>query len=323
MKLVVLDGFALNPGDLSWDPLYALAAPLIQDRIAESEIVSSATGAEILLTNKTPLRRKTLEALPDLQYIGVLATGYDIVDAEYAATRGIVVTNVPAYGTDSVAQMVFALILELSNRTGVHNDAVCQLKWSRNPDWCFRQTPMVELAGKTLGIVGFGRIGRRVADIARAFGMHVVATGRSRPADLPDGVQWVELDRLFSSADIVSLHCPLQASTRGLINSARIARMKPTALLINTARGALVVEDDLAEALNSGRLGGAGLDVLSTEPPGANNPLLGATNCIVTPHIAWATREARERLLETAITNLRMWMEGNPRNVVNPGALDQ
>jgi glycerate dehydrogenase len=283
---------------------------------------TNTNAAQILLTNKTPLRRATLEALPDLRYIGVLATGYDIIDAEYAATRGIVVTNVPAYGTDSVAQMVFALILELSNRTGVHNDAVCRLEWSRHPDWCFRQTPMMELAGKTLGIVGFGRIGRRVADVARAFGMDVVAAGRSRPADLPDGVQWVDLDQLFSLADVVSLHCPLQASTRGLINSARIARMKSTAFLINTARGGLIVEDDLAAALNSGRLGGAGLDVLSTEPPAPDNPLIGATNCIVTPHIAWATREARERLLETAVTNLRMWMEGNPRNVVNPAALD-
>ena len=247
-ELVVLDGFALNPGDPSWEPLSMLARPVFRDRTPESEIVKHAAGAEILLTNKTPLRG-ALDSLPDVRYIGVLATGYDVIDIEAATARGIVVTNVPAYGTDSVAQMVFALILELSNNAGLHSDLVRRGTWSRNPDWCFWKTPQSELVGKSLGILGYGRIGRRVADIARAFGMPVIVTGRVPATDLANGVQWVSLYDLFATADIVSLHCPLQPSTRGLINSGLIAQMKTGALLINTARGGLIVEDDLVSCL--------------------------------------------------------------------------
>lgn len=318
MKLVVLDGFALNPGDLSWEPLRALADATICDRTAEAEIIERARGAAILLTNKTPLRGATLAALPDLRYIGVLATGYDVVDIEQAARRNIVVTNVPEYGTASVAQMVFALLLELTNRVAEHAEAVRRGAWSTSPDWCFRVAPTVELAGKTMGIVGYGRIGRQVAQLALALGMRVLAVSRQRPHDLPNGVQARSLDEVVAQADVLSLHCPLQPATRGLIDAARLAQMKPSAILINTARGALIVEEDLAAALRSGTIAGAALDVLSTEPPPPAHPLLHAPNCILTPHIAWATREARARLLETAVANLRLWLGGAPRNIVLP-----
>lgn len=321
MKLVVLDGYALNPGDLSWEALRALADCQIFDRTAERDILIRAADAEILLTNKAPLRAETLAALPALRYIGVSATGYDIVDIAQATRQNIVVTNVPSYGTNSVAQMVFALLLELCNNVGLHNDAVRQGLWARNPDWCFWQSHLIELSGKTIGIVGYGRIGKRVAHIAQAFGMQVMATGTRSPADLPSGIHWGCIDEVFASADVVSLHCPLQPSTHGLVNSARIAQMKPTAILINTSRGGLIVEEELAEALNSGRLAGAGLDVLTVEPPRASSPLIGAKNCVITPHIAWATRESRSRLLDTAIANLRSWLEGQPENVVNGASL--
>lgn len=317
-KLVVLDGYALNPGDLSWDALEALADCRIFDRTADEQILARAAGAEILLTNKTPLRAATLAALPALRYIGVLATGYDVVDMEQARRQNIVVTNVPGYGTDSVAQMVFALLLELSNSVGLHNEAVRQGEWSRSPDFCFWKKPLVELSGKTMGIVGYGRIGRSVARIASAFGMAITATGnRQPPVDLPAGVRWGSLDDIVTTADVVTLHCPLQDSTRGLIQSSTIARMKTDAYLINTARGGLIVEQDLADALNSGRLAGAGLDVMTIEPPALDNPLLRAKNCVMTPHIAWATREARTRLLNTAIANVKMWLAEQPQNVVS------
>ncbi len=326
MKLVVLDGYTLNPGDLSWEALQSLAECRIFERTAKQDILTRAKDATILLTNKTPLRSATLASLRDLRYIGVLATGYDIVDIEQAARQNIVVTNVPAYGTNSVAQMVFALLLELCNRVGLHTQAVQQGAWSRSADWCFWQTPLIELSGKTMGIIGYGRIGKKVAQIAQAFGMHAIVTGTRRPVDLPPGIHWGSLDEVFATADVVSLHCPLRASTRGLINSARIAQMKPGAFLINTSRGALIVEEDLAEALHSGRLAGAGVDVLTTEPPIASSPLIGATNCIVTPHIAWATRESRTRLLDTATLELKgmaLWApaqcsESNPFFLSDP-----
>lgn len=317
MKLVVLDGYTLNPGDLSWDPLHTLAECGIFDRTAEHEILARSQDASIVLTNKTPLRSATLASMPALRYIGVLATGYDVVDLEQATRQNIVVTNIPAYGTNSVAQMVFALLLELSNHAGSHGEAVQQGLWSRNPDWCFWQKPLIELAGKTIGIVGYGRIGRRVAEIAQAFGMQAIVTSTHRPADLPPGIAWGSLDEVFATADVVSLHCPLQPSTRGLVNAARIAQMKPGAFLINTSRGGLIVEQDLADALRSGRLGAATLDVLSAEPPPTSNPLIGVNNCLITPHIAWATRESRARLLDTAVSNLKMWLGGHPQNAVN------
>lgn len=318
MKLVVLDGYTLNPGDLSWEPLHALAECRIFDRTAEHDIPDRAQGASILLTNKTPLRGATLESLPALRYIGVLATGYDVVDIEQATRQNITVTNVPAYGTNSVAQMVFALLLELSNHAGQHIEAVRRGAWSQAPDWCFWQTPLIELSGKTLGIVGYGRIGRKVVEIAHALGMTAIVTSSRKPDDLPAGVSWGSLDDVFASADFVSLHCPLLPSTRGLVNAQRIAQMKPGAFLINTSRGGLIVEADLAEALRSGRLAGAALDVLSTEPPAASNPLIEIQNCLITPHIAWATRDSRIRLLGAAISNLKMWIDGRPQNVVNP-----
>src|SRR5215469_179876 len=317
MKLVVLDGYTLNPGDLSWDPLHAIGQCQVFDRTAKDDLLARSQDATILLTNKTPLRRDTLISLPSLKYIGVLATGYDVVDLEQARRQNIAVTNVPGYGTNSVAQMVFALILELCNRTGQHSDAVGMGAWARNPDWCFWRSPLIELHGKTLGIVGYGRIGQRVAQIAHAFGMKVIITSNRRPPHLTPEVRWEALDEVFASSDFVSLHCPLHASTRGMINSARITQMKNGAFLINTSRGALIVEEDLASALNSEKLAGAAVDVLSTEPPPSSNPLLQAKNCIITPHIAWATREARARLMDIAAANLKAWLDSRPQNVVS------
>jgi glycerate dehydrogenase len=316
VKIVVLDGFALNPGDLSWEPLRALGDVEIHDRTAAPDIRTRSDGAAALFTNKTPLRASTLAELPSLRYIGVLATGYDIVDVAAARERGIVVTNIPAYGTDSVAQFAVALLLELCHYVGRHSTDASTGGWSRNPDWSYALTPLVELSGKTMGVIGFGRIGRRVAEIARALGMKVVAHDPALSGEA-DGVPVVPLNQLLVESDVVSLHSPLTPDNRGLINAATIGLMKPSAFLINTARGPLVVDQDLAEALNSRRLAGAGLDVLSTEPPDESNPLLRAKNCIVTPHIAWATREARARLLEVAVENLTAFLRGTPKNVVS------
>src|SRR6185437_3265388 len=289
MKLVVLDGYALNPGDLSWAPLEAMVDCQIFERTEEKDVTERARDAEIVLTNKVPVRSAALAALPMLRYIGVLATGYDMVDIEQATRQNIVVTNVPSYSTNSVAQLVFALLLELYNGVGIHNEAVQHGDWSRSLDFSFQKIPLMELHDKTMGIVGYGRIGRKVAEIALAFGMSVIVTANRRPENLPSGVQWASLDEVFKAADVVSLHCPLHDATRGMINSARISQMKSSAILINTSRGGLIVEEDLADALNSGRLAGAGLDVLSVEPPKNSNPLIGARNCVITPHIAWAT----------------------------------
>jgi glycerate dehydrogenase len=270
------------------------------------------------LTNKTPLNAETLAALPRLRYLGVLATGYNVVDIAAARARGVPVCNVPAYGTASVAQAVFALLLELTNRSGAHSAAVRAGRWSASPDFCFWDGELIELAGRTLGIVGYGEIGRAVGEIARAFGMRVLAYSRSGvPGATSDGAEWVALDTLFRESDVVSLHCPLTPETRELVNTARLASMKPGAFLLNTARGPLVNEADLAAALHAGRIAGAGLDVLSTEPPSADNPLLRAPNCVITPHIAWATRAARARLIHTAVENVRAFLADTPRNVVN------
>lgn len=316
MRLVVLDGYALNPGDLCWDALPCGVECEVFERTPAAELYERAKDAEMLLTNKTPLRRAELELLPRLRYIGVLATGYNVVDVEQAARQKIVVTNVPAYGTESVAQLVFALLLELCHHVGQHSEAVRAGAWTRNPDWSFWQTPLVELQGKTMGIVGYGRIGRRVARLAEAFGMNVMAAGGRAQGEAGSGVRWVTVDEIFAGSDVVSLHCPLNASTQGMVHAGRLARMRSGAFLINTSRGGLVVEEDLAEALNSGRIAGAAVDVLSTEPPPAWNPLLTAKHCIVTPHIAWATREARERLMATALHNVAAWMSGRAENVV-------
>ena len=317
MKAVVLDGYTLNPGDLSWAALEKLVEVEVYPRTPPEEIVARSSGAEIVLTNKTPLREASLRRLPRLGYIGVLATGYDVVDVAAARELGVVVTNVPTYGTDSVAQFTFALLLELCHRVQRHADSVSSGGWARSSDWSYHLSPLAELAGKTLGVIGLGRIGRRVAGIGRAFGMTVIAADANRGAPLPfDGFEWVETGEIFARADVVTLHCPLTPETRGLVNARRLARMKPNAMLINTSRGPLVVEHDLAEALAAGRLAGAALDVLPVEPPVAGSPLLSAPNCIVTPHIAWATKEARERLLRQAVLNVAAFLEGAPVNAV-------
>lgn len=318
MRIVILDAFTLNPGDLSWRGIEELGPCTIHDRTAPEEIELRAKGAEILLTNKTPLSGGTLERLPGLRYIGVLATGYNIVDVDAAVKRGIVVTNVPSYGTMSVAQVVFAHLFNLTHRIAHHTDAVRSGRWCASRDFSFWDYPLLEVSGLTLGIVGPGRIGSAVAKAGIAFGMHVAAAGRSSPGSAPPGVRMVPIDELFRISDVVSLHCPLTPSTKGLVSRERLLTMKRTAFLINTSRGPLIDEEALATALNSGAIAGAGLDVLSTEPPPAGHPLLGAKNCYITPHFAWASTAARARLLAEVTENLRAFLAGTPRNVL-PG----
>lgn len=314
VKLVVLDGYALNPGDLSWGPLNQLADTTIYERTDASRILERVIEADLVLTNKTPLSGKTLQALPRLKYVGVLATGYNTVDVQAAKRLGITVSNIPSYGTSSVAQLTFALLLELCHNVGVHNAAVKAGAWAHNQDWSFWLTPLVELAGKTLGIVGFGRIGRQVARIGSAMGMRIIVANHENPS--PTNIDVVSLQGLFCQSDVISLHCPLNTETQGMIASGQLGLMKSSAFLINTSRGQLVVDKDLADALNSNRLAGAALDALSIEPPLSHNPLLSARNCIITPHIAWATREARARLMDFAITNVAAFLRGEQLNVI-------
>ena len=316
MNIVVLDSFTLNPGDLSWEELHGLGHCSLYDRTTSAEVVGRGAKADVLLTNKTVITRDHLDTLPCLKYIGVLATGTNVVDLAAARARQIPVTNVPAYGTKSVAQTTLALLLELTQHVGHHAQTVREGEWARSVDWCYWQRPLIELDGLTLGIVGFGRIGRAVAEMAVPFGLKILACNRS-PKDAPAFVRWVDLETLFRTSDVVSLHCPLSPETTGLINPQRLAWMKPAALLLNTARGPLVDENALAEALNSGQIAGAGLDVLSVEPPLPGNPLLKAKNCYITPHMAWGTRAARARLLRTAVANVRAFLSGHPQNVVN------
>jgi glycerate dehydrogenase len=315
-RIVVLDGHTLNPGDLDWAGVEALGELVVHARTPAEKIVERAAVADVILTNKTPLTAEIITALPRLRCIVVLATGYNVVDVAAAKARGIPVCNVPGYGTASVAQHVFALLLELTQRAGHHAQTVRDGRWSACPDFCYWDFPLIELAGRTLGIVGYGEIGRAVARIGAAFGMEIIASTRT-PRALEAGVAFVALDELFRRADVVTLHCPLTDDTRGLVNAARLATMKPGAFLINTGRGPLVVEADLADALNTGRLAGAALDVLSVEPPPRGNPLLAAKNCLITPHIAWATRAARTRLMDVVVENLRSFLAGKPQNVVN------
>lgn len=316
MKIVILDGYTLNPGDLSWAPLEALGDCAIYERTPRELIIERAREAEAVLTNKTPLSRETLAQLPNLRYIGVLATGYNIVDVDAARERGIPVTNVPGYSTMSVAQTAFALLLELTHHVGHHAEAVRAGCWSDCLDFSFQEFPLVELDGLTMGIVGYGAIGRAVARIATSFGMKVLAHTRTVPADT-DGVTFTDLETLLHDSDVVSLHVPLTPETRGMINAERLALMKPSAFLLNTSRGPLIIEEDLADALNADRLAGAGMDVLSIEPPPRDNPLLTAKNCLITPHYAWASRAARERLLAGVVENLRAFLAGEAVNVVN------
>ena len=314
LKIVVLDGYTLNPGDLSWEVLERLGPCTIHDRTEPSLVMERARDAEVLLTNKVILGAAAIRSLPRLRYIGVLATGYNVVDVAAAGERRIVVTNVPEYGTASVAQMTFSLLLELASGVGVHWEAVKRGRWSSSPDFSFHDQPQVELSGLTLGIVGFGRIGRAVAKLASGFGMDVLV--QTKTPRCGDGMSYVDLDSLFRTSDVVSLHCPLTRETEGMVSQRRLNLMKRSAFLINTARGPLVDEDALAKTLNAGGIAGAALDVLSTEPPTEDNPLFSTVNCIITPHIAWATLAARKRLMELAVGNLTAWMNGQPINTV-------
>lgn len=316
MKIVVLDGHAVTSDDLSWKELEELADVAIYDRTTPESAIERASGAEIVLTNKVFLGRKEIAQLPQLRYIGVLATGYNVVDIEAARERDIIVTNVPAYSTESVAQMVFAHLLAITNRTEYYAQQNRDGRWSKSPDFCYWDTSLTELAGKTIGIVGLGNIGLRVAHIALAFGMKVKAL-TSKPADtLPTNIQKADLSDLLSTSDVISLHCPLTDDTRHLINAATIQLMKPTAILINTGRGLLINETDVAEALKAGRIAAYCADVLAEEPPKPDNPLLRLPNAYITPHIAWATREARQRLLHTAIANVKAFINNHPQNTV-------
>ena len=312
MKIVVLDGYALNPGDLSWEPLKALGETEIYEHTKPQEVAGRIAGAEIAVTNKTVLGAKEMDAAPGLRYIGVLATGYNVVDLAQARRRGIVVTNVPAYSTAAVAQHVFALLLEICQRVGHHSREVHAGRWAANRDFCFWDYPLIELNGKTMGIVGYGQIGQATARIARAFGMRVLVYSRHAT-----GEEFVPLDTLLAQSDVVSLHCPLTEQNAGMIDSEALSKMKRGAILINTARGPLVDEAALREALLSGHLAAAAVDVVSREPILSDNPLLGLDNCIITPHIAWACKESRQRLMDIATENVRRFIAGDPVNVVN------
>ena len=321
MKIVILDGYTENPGDLSWSGFQALGEVTVYDRTpfaqGDGETLRRAAGDEALIVNKVPLNAETLEKLaPTLKYVGMLATGYNVVDVEAAKRLGICVCNIPTYGTTAVAQMVMALLLELCHHVGDHSRSVKEGQWSRCPDFCYWNTPLTELAGKTFGVVGYGRIGRATAKLAAAFGMEVLAFDKFAQ---DDGVaRMVTLDELLAQSDVISLHCPLFPDTQGIINRESIAKMKDGVLLINTSRGPLIVEEDLAEALHSGKVAGAGLDVLAVEPPQPDHPLMREERCLITPHIAWAPRESRARLMDIAVENLKAFAAGSPQNVVNP-----
>ena len=318
-KIVVLDGYAANPGDISWEPWKELGELTVYERTAPEETVERCKDAEIVLTNKVILDAKVIEALPALRYIGVLATGYNVVDLEAARRHDIVVTNIPAYSTLSVAQMVFAHLLNITHHVAQHAERVTNGAWQNSKDFCFWDSELIELDGLTLGIVGLGNIGRAVARIAQTFGMKVMAySSKSEEALAEMGIQKAaSYEDIFRTADVVSLHCPLNAQTKHLVNAERLALMKPSAILINTGRGPLIDEQALADALNSGRIYAAGVDVLTQEPPCAGSPLIGARNCYITPHVAWATRAARERLDKIAFDNVRAYLSGTPQNVVN------
>jgi len=314
MKIIVLDGYATNPGDLSWDELKALGECTIYERTSPEEVLKRLAGAEVALTNKVLFTAEVMAALPELKYIGVLATGYNVVDIAAAKEHGIVVTNIPAYSTPSVAQMVFAHILNIAQQVRHHSDEVHKGRWSNNPDFCFWDTPLIELRGKKIGLVGLGHTGYTTARIAIGFGMQVFAFTSKLSLQLPPEIKKMELDELFSECDFISLHCPLTEETEELVGARRLSLMKPTAVLINTARGQLVNEQALADALNTGKIYAAGVDVLSSEPPLADNPLLTAKNCYITPHIAWASFEARERLMGIMLDNVKAYIAGKPTN---------
>lgn len=315
MKIVILDAYTLNPGDLSWDGFRELGEIAIYPRTSPEQLLERCRNAEIVITNKTPMDQQTINKLDKLRYIGVLATGYNVVDTAEARRKGIVVTNIPGYGTTSVVQMTYALLLELCNNVWRHNEGVHAGKWSVSEDWTYWDYPLTELAGKTMGIIGLGTIGQQVAKVALAFGMQVIGTSKT-PKTI-QGVKWADIDQLVEQSDVISIHCPLTPDTFGLIDEQKLESMKSSVFIINTSRGPIIHEKDLAKALDAGTIAGAGLDVLSTEPPALENPLLRVRNCIITPHIAWATKEARERLMHIALRNLLCFLDGNKINVVN------
>ena len=318
MKIVVLDGYTENPGDLSWEGLAQFGQLRVYDRTgSEEEVIERIGDAEVVFVNKVPISRRVLDACPNIRFISVLATGYNVIDCKAAAEKGIPVSNVPAYGTAAVAQFAMALLLELCHHVAHHSEAVHQGRWAASPDWCFWDYPLIELSGKTMGIIGFGRIGQATGRIARAMGMEVLAYSRSVREEAKALAEYVDLDSLLSRSDVIVLHCPLFPETEGIINRENIARMKDGVIIINNSRGQLVVEQDLADALNSGKVLAAGLDVVSTEPIRPDNPLLGAKNCLITPHISWAPRESRQRIMDASVENLRAFLAGKPVNVVN------
>lgn len=318
MKIVVLDGYTLNPGDISWEGMEAFGEVTVYDRTKEEDVISRIGDAEAVYTNKTPLTKETFDACPNIRFVGVLATGYNIVDIDAAKERGIPVSNIPTYGTAAVSQYAMALLLELCHHIGEHSDCVKKGDWTSNPDWCFWNYPLVELAGKTMGIIGFGRIGQDTGKLAQAFGMKVLAYDAHRRPELEsETCHYADLDTVFAESDVISLHCPLFAETEGIINKESIAKMKTGVMIINDSRGPLIVEEDLRDALNSGKVAGAAVDVVSTEPIKMDNPLLQAKNCLITPHIAWAPKESRQRLMDIAVENLRCYAAGQPQNVVN------
>lgn len=320
MKIVILDGYTENPGDLSWDGLAALGDLTVYDRTSltdEKEIVERIGDAEIVFTNKTPITKTVMDACPSLKFIGVLATGYNVVDVVCAKEKGIPVANVPSYGTAAVGQFAIALLLEICHHIGAHSNSVHAGDWENSADWCYWNTPLIELDGKTMGILGFGRIGQRTGAIAKALGMRVIAHDTFQSDAGREVAEYVELDTLLAESDVITLHCPLFPSTQGIINKDTIAKMKDGVILLNNSRGPLIVEKDLADALNSGKVAAAGLDVVSSEPICGDNPLLHAPNCIITPHISWAPKESRQRIMDCAIENVRAYIDGNPINIVN------
>ncbi len=318
MKIVVLDGYTLNPGDITWEGMEALGELTVYDRTKAEDVAARIDDADVVYTNKTPITKETLDACPNVKFIGVLATGYNIVDIAAAKEKGIPVSNIPTYGTAAVSQFAIGLLLELCHHIGEHSDAVKAGEWTSNPDWCFWKYPLVELDGKTMGIIGFGRIGQDTGKIAQALGMKVLAYDAfKRPELETETCHYVDLDILLAESDVIALHCPLFPDTEGIINKDTIAKMKDGVMIINNSRGPLVVEQDLRDALDSGKVAGAAVDVVSTEPIRMDNPLIGAKNVIITPHISWAPKESRQRLMNIAVDNLKCYVEGKPQNVVN------
>jgi glycerate dehydrogenase len=320
MKIVILDGYTENPGDLSWDELGKLGDLTVYDRTPvndEAEIIRRIGDAEVVFTNKTPISKATIDACPNMKFISMLATGYNVVDYVYAHEKGIPVTNVPTYGTAAVGQFAIAMLLEICHHVAHHSETVHQGKWSESIDWCYWDYPLIELANKTLGIIGFGRIGRQTGKIAKAMGMNIIAYDSMENDEGRAIGQYVDLDTLLATSDVIALHCPLFPETQGIINKDTIAKMKDGVIILNNSRGPLVVEQDLADALNSGKVYAAGLDVMSTEPINPNNPLLTAKNCIITPHISWAPKESRQRIMDCAVENVKAYIAGSPINVVN------